>query len=170
MPAACGKVKWSGRIKMNDNVTIGKIKNSFAIQAKNFENSSMNFSKQEYLDYTVNLIGLDRTDAVLEVAAGTCACGRAIAPNVSEVICIDATPALFLNHSMKLSIRESTPIRVGLLPWMELTKTPAEIREEILKLMETELDGGDKTGFEPYREEGQICFNQRWLFMMGIKE
>lgn len=54
----------------------------------------MSFSKQEYLDYTVNAIGLNETDVVLEVAAGTCACGRAIAPNVSDVICIDATPVM----------------------------------------------------------------------------
>ena len=31
------------------------------------------------------------TDIVLEVAAGTCACGRAFAPLVQTVVCLDAT-------------------------------------------------------------------------------
>jgi ubiquinone/menaquinone biosynthesis C-methylase UbiE len=33
-------------------------------------------------------------DSVLEAAAGTCACGRAIAPFVKTITCLDATPAM----------------------------------------------------------------------------
>ena len=73
---------------------IAKIQRSFSTQAINFENKSMHFSKQAYLDYTVKSIELCPADHVLEVAAGTCAIGRAIAPFVSRVTCLDATPSM----------------------------------------------------------------------------
>lgn len=73
---------------------IEKIRSSFSAQAEQFESDKMNFSKKEYLDYTVKLMELNKRDKVLEVAAGTCACGRSIAPLVKEVICLDATDAM----------------------------------------------------------------------------
>jgi ubiquinone/menaquinone biosynthesis C-methylase UbiE len=39
-------------------------------------------------------MGLKETDIVLEAAAGTCACGRSIAPFVVSVKCLDATEAM----------------------------------------------------------------------------
>lgn len=256
------------------NSIINKVQKSFSLQAEKFENKSMSFSKQEYLDYTVNAIGLNDTDDVLEVAAGTCACGRAIAPHVQKVTCLDATcamlekgkaaaqkegignisfqegfvetlpfpaesfdlvitrlsfhhfsemeqpfsemyrvlkkggklvvidmeaaeedlretedhletlrdnshvknrskaefTALFRKYALRITKSESTRIPVGLIPWLELTNTPAAIQAQITALMEAELAGGEKTGFAPYRENGEICFDQRWLFIMGIKE
>lgn len=71
-----------------------KIKKSFTAQAMNFENKNMSFSKQEYLDYTVRSMNLKKDDLVLEAAAGTCACGRSVAPFVKHVVCLDATPAM----------------------------------------------------------------------------
>ena len=79
---------------MSEKQLIDKIKKSFSTQAENFENRAMNFSKQEYLDYTVKTIDLQETDHVLEVASGTCACGRSIAPHVQSVTCVDTTPAM----------------------------------------------------------------------------
>ena len=35
------------------NYKIEKVKKSFSLQAENFENNDMNFSKQEYLDYII---------------------------------------------------------------------------------------------------------------------
>lgn len=49
---------------------------SFAVQAPNFDSKSVNFTKKEYLDYTVDAASPAGTDIVLEIAAGTCACGR----------------------------------------------------------------------------------------------
>ena len=49
---------------------------------------------QEFLDYTVKAMELNKNDTVLEVAAGTCVCGRAIAPFVREVTCLDITPEM----------------------------------------------------------------------------
>jgi len=70
------------------------INQSFENQAKEFENPDMSFSKQEYLDYTMSAIGGKTADNVLEVAAGTCLCGRTLAPKVHRVTCIDATQAM----------------------------------------------------------------------------
>lgn len=70
------------------------VKKSFAIQAANFESSSMNFSKEEYLDDTVSAIGVSANDTILEVAAGTCACGRALAGHAKAVVCLDVTSAM----------------------------------------------------------------------------
>lgn len=71
-----------------------EIQKSFAQQAQKFEERTMSFTKQEYLEYTVSCIRPEKTDAVLEVAAGTCICGRALAPFVQQVICLDMTPAM----------------------------------------------------------------------------
>ena len=78
---------------MNPN-NLSEIQKSFTTQSRNFESKNMNFSKQEYLDYTVQSMNLAKNDCILEAAAGTCACGRSVAPFVKSVICLDATPAM----------------------------------------------------------------------------
>ncbi len=67
------------------------VRKSFAIQAENFDSGKMNFSKAEYLDDMVSRLDLKPAFSGLEVAAGTCACGRAIAPYVKTMTCLDAT-------------------------------------------------------------------------------
>ena len=67
---------------------------AFSRQAGGFESICMNFSNKEYLSYAVSKITPKKTDTVLEVAAETCACGRAIAPYVAKVTCLDMTPAM----------------------------------------------------------------------------
>ena len=71
-----------------------EIQRAFTQQAEGFESEKMNFSKQSYLHEIVLRIDPQETDEVLEVAAGTCACGRAIAPRAGHVICLDMTPAM----------------------------------------------------------------------------
>lgn len=70
------------------------IQKSFTMQAKNFEAKSMNFTKEEYLEHMVSCINPQRSDTVLEVAAGTCICGRSFAPFVKNVTCLDITTAM----------------------------------------------------------------------------
>ena len=70
------------------------IQKSFTGQAKNFETKSMNFTKQEYLEHMVSCANAQRSDTVLEVAAGTCICGRALAPFVKSVTCLDMTTSM----------------------------------------------------------------------------
>ena len=73
---------------------IGAIHLSFGMQAEEFEKPGMNFSNRDYLDYCVRTIEPASTDSVLEVAAGTCACGRSLAPFAQTVTCLDTTPAM----------------------------------------------------------------------------
>ncbi|MBQ9388134.1 MAG: hypothetical protein IJU01_05690 [Lachnospiraceae bacterium] len=58
---------------------LSEINKAFTEQAAGFESDKLHLSKQEYLDYTVMMTAPQKTDTVLEVAAGTCVCGRSIA-------------------------------------------------------------------------------------------
>ena len=73
---------------------LSEINKAFTAQAAGFESEKLHLSKQEYLKYTVKMTAPRKTDSVLEVAAGTCVCGRNIAPYAGQVICLDATPAM----------------------------------------------------------------------------
>lgn len=253
---------------------IKEIQKSFTVQAEHFNDSSMNFSKEDYLEYTVAAASVSKTDCVLEVAAGTCATGRAIAPYAASVACLDVTPAmlesgkqeaekkqlhnmvfvqgeaeklpfldgsfdivisrlafhhftdirkpfkemvrvlrpkgklalidmeaagerlreredeietwrdpshvrnlsreeiqsLFHEHSLKITKCESTKIPVNLCAWMDLTRTPDYMRKKIWKDMQDEIAGNSETGFSPYRKDGAIYFDQRWLLTIGEKQ
>lgn len=73
---------------------LADINRSFAIQAENFESPELNFTKEDYLNHTLSLVAPDKQDLLLEVAAGTCVCGRAFAPFAQMVVCLDATPPM----------------------------------------------------------------------------
>lgn len=260
-------------VKAMEPKNLSDIQKSFAAQAQSFESKSMNFTKQEYLDYTVSSIAPRSTDCVLEAAAGTCACGRSVAPFVNSVVCLDATPAmlavgkeeaakngitnmrfvngfveeipfsdehfdivltrlafhhfadierpfsemsrvlkqdgklvvidmeaaalelrevedkietlrdhshvknrskqefahLFEKHGYIITKQESTAIPVQLKAWLALTGTPENTEKEITALMEDDMRGGKPTGFDPYRKDGEIYFDQRWLLMIGTR-
>ena len=66
---------------------LDKIQKSFTTQSQNH----VVYSKGAY-DDTVRCLNLTKDDYVLDAAAGTCAFGRAAAPFVKTVICLDATP------------------------------------------------------------------------------
>ena len=250
-----------------------KINQSFEIQAQNFENKEVNFTKEEYLDYTLSCVSPNNLDMMLEVAAGTCVCGRSFAPHVQSVVCLDATlPMLnigkekadnnhlnnmvfmrgyaeelpFLNESfdivfsrlafhhftnadtvfsemirvlrpggklvlidmeaaeeelrdiedkietmrdpshvrnmsksemlnlfaangLSLSKCDQKDIQQKLESWLALTNTPKNIQNKITEKMKDEINGGEKTGFHPYMENGNIYFNQKWILIIGSK-
>ena len=54
--------------------TLEDINRSFAIQAPSFESKALNFTKEEYLNYTLSCVAPSRQDAVLEAAAWHKAC------------------------------------------------------------------------------------------------
>lgn len=252
---------------------IEKIHQSFEQQAKKFDTTQYHLSKKEYTDYLLRSVNGTETDVVLEVAAGTAICGRALAPFVEKVVCVDATSAMleagrkkadenqikniefveglaeqlpfedetfdivitrlafhhfaiakepfqemkrvlkkggklvvwdleateeslreiddkienmrdpshnrilskkeFLDlyaNEFEMELVESKEIPVNLEGWMNLTDTPEPIRKEINELMEKDLQKEIQTGFFPYRKEGQIYFNHRWLLLIGIKK
>ena len=71
---------------MNHNDTV---RQSFKKQAERF--AAYHMSKTEYTDYLIKRIGAKGTEHALEVAAGTCICGRALAPFVKDITCLDLT-------------------------------------------------------------------------------
>lgn len=71
---------------MNYNDTV---RQSFKKQAEKF--TAYHMSKTEYTDYLIRRIGAKGTEHALEVAAGTCICGRALAPYVKDITCLDLT-------------------------------------------------------------------------------
>lgn len=73
-------------LKINHNDTVKK---SFKKQAEKF--SAYHMSKTEYTDYLMKRIGAKKTEHALEVAAGTCICGRALASFVKDITCLDLT-------------------------------------------------------------------------------
>lgn len=73
---------------------IAEIQKAFGEQAAGFNGAGYHLSKAEYTDYMVKRTNTRKTDKLLEVAAGTCICGRAFAPQVAQVTCLDATPAM----------------------------------------------------------------------------
>lgn len=68
------------------------VKESFGRQAAKF--AAYHMSKAEYTDYLVRKINAAGTEKALEVAAGTCICGRALAPHVKTMDCLDFTEAM----------------------------------------------------------------------------
>ena len=54
-----------------------EVKKSFGTQAEKF--ASYHMSKAEYTDYLIRSIQAKGNEHALEVAAGTCICGRAVA-------------------------------------------------------------------------------------------
>ena len=73
-------------------------------------------------------------------------------------------------NDFDLQTEEITYVPVNLQSWMNLTDTPSDIQEDIVRRMAEEINGGDKTGFYPYIKEGEICFDHRWLLLVGIKK
>ena len=64
-----------------------EVKKSFGTQAEKF--ASYHMSKAEYTDYLIRSIQAKGNEHALEVAAGTCICGRAVAPYVKDITCLE---------------------------------------------------------------------------------
>lgn len=76
---------------------------------------------------------------------------------------------LFGTHGLAIEKCETTEMPQRLENWLALTRTPEPIQRKITERMRSELEGGEKTGFSPYVENGTICFNQKWLLLIGRK-
>ncbi len=252
---------------------IKELQKAFSIQAENFDSVKYHLSKKEYLDYLVAKTSPRMTDNILEVAAGTGVCARALAPYAAHIICVDATPAmlkagktecdkeginnitmmtgyaeelpflddsfdivvtrlsfhhfvnpeiifaemrrvlrpdgklvimdmvpgdetlrdeidrietlrdpshvrditlseikdLYLKNKMTIDMQEQTDIPVSLTGWMELTKTPEDVKKEIIALMNKDIDGTYSTGFAPYLNNDEIYFTHHWVLNVGRK-
>lgn len=252
---------------------VEKIQNAFTVQSKHFETHKANFTNKEYLDSVISEVQPQKTDSVLEVAAGTCVCGRAFAPYALQVTCLDLTSAMlsvgkeqaekqgirnmifvtgdagelpFLDNSFDIVISrlafhhfpdadrpfsemtrvlksggkfifidmeaaeenlrtiqdeietmrdpshvrnlsktemlklfsdshlivekcDTTKISKNLAEWMDFTKTPMRVRRDITSRLTDDLEGRCKTGFWPYQTNEGICFDHRWIMIIGRK-
>ncbi len=73
---------------------IKEIHESFAQQSKTFDTTPMNVSRREHMAHMIEMLSPLNRDSILEVAAGTCACGRALAETAAAVTCLDTTPEM----------------------------------------------------------------------------
>lgn len=89
-------------------------------------------------------------------------------PSHTRILSRSEFEALFA-ESFDLLVEETTLVPVRLQSWMALTDTPMDVQQDIVALMEADLAGGAPTGFAPYRKEGEIHFDHRWLLMIGVK-
>ena len=78
--------------------------------------------------------------------------------------------ALYEKNGFRVQCCEACGVPVRLQSWLELTKTPKSMQKEICGLMQEELRGGKKTGFEPYRKGEEVYFKQKWILLTGEKE
>ena len=76
---------------------------------------------------------------------------------------------LFAMHNLSVEKCERTEMKQNLKSWLALTKTSEQIQVEITERMKNDINGTEKTGFSPYIEDGEICFNQKWVLMIGRK-
>lgn len=78
--------------------------------------------------------------------------------------------ALYEAHGLSVEACEVVRMPVHLDAWMQHTDTPPAAQSLICRQMEEELSGGAKTGFSPYRREGEILFDQKWTLCIGRKQ
>lgn len=256
---------------MNDNLDL--IKTEFTKQAPLFNAYQETGTKQAFNVKAIEQMSLNGTENVLEIAAGTCAFGRMIAPHVANITELDATAAMlaigrqenekvnihnadyvigtaeqlpFENGSFDIVIsrlafhhfvnadivfnemrrvlksggkiviadmvarnepygniadeyerlrdpshvrcltekevisladkygftvlyKSLTVIPMDLNSWMNLTKTPQGIKDKITADMLADINGGKKTGFEPYLKNDKIMFNHKWGLLICRK-
>ena len=76
---------------------------------------------------------------------------------------------LYAANGISLKTQEQTDIPVSLKAWMELTKPEEEIRAKIRSMMQNDMDGSCKTGFDPYITDDGMYFNQHWVMNISIK-
>ena len=70
------------------------VRKSFGIQSEKF--ATYHMSKTEYTDYLIQKTEAKGNEHALEVAAGTCICGRALAPYVKDITCLDLTEEMLI--------------------------------------------------------------------------
>ena len=240
---------------------IETVRREFTKQAKNFDSYQTMFSKEEFNALAIKQMRLTGKEKALEVAAGTCAFGRAIAPHVAmlkigrehgekagvsnaEYVLAEAEHLPFADDTFDIVVsrlafhhfadakevmremcrvlktggklvivdmaarqehlRETadgyerlrdpshvkclsetefealaaycgvvkdytylTRIPVKLSAWLDLTGVRGDARNKIVSAMKDDIAGITQTGFEPYKQDGEIMFDHRWFLYIG---
>jgi ubiquinone/menaquinone biosynthesis C-methylase UbiE len=63
----------------------------------------------------------------------------------------------------------SREVEEAVLEWMDFSRTPEEDREEILRALNGELEGGSPTGLAPHVRDSVLYFSQRDAAVVGRK-
>ncbi|MFD1825431.1 class I SAM-dependent methyltransferase [Mumia zhuanghuii] len=71
-----------------------RLRASFTAQADTFEEPTLNAAFTSALDWVVEAAQPHAGDQCLDLASGTGLVGRALAPHVAHVTCVDSTPAM----------------------------------------------------------------------------
>ena len=66
--------------------------------------------------------------------------------------------ALYQTHDLPVECCEAVKHAV-LQKWLDHTQTPQEVQMDIVRQMEREITGGEKTDFAPYYRDGKIQFD-----------
>ena len=75
----------------------------------------------------------------------------------------------FRLFGMEVISARSRVLENEFVEWMDFSLTEKQHREEILRAVHAELDGGPKTGLGAYEEDSVLCFNQLGLSIVGRK-
>lgn len=141
------------------------IQESFTAQAKDFESPTMNFSKAEYLEYTLTHIEPGINDKVLEVAAGTCICGRKIAPRAQSVVCVDATPAM-----LNIGREEAAKCKLSNISFVEGLAEELPFPDETFDIVMTRLSFHHFTEMErPFSEMNRVLKKNGKLVIIDME-
>ena len=78
----------------------------FKKQARGFDSKKFNYNRLSFLNKVLKYLEPSKTDTLLEVAAGTGACGRFFSKHVSHVLCLDATLPM-LKEALRLNTKKN---------------------------------------------------------------
>lgn len=90
-------------------------------------------------------------------------------PSHSRCLTIEDFYALAQKYNMEVEHCSITTIPMNLKSWMDLTDVEPERKEQIKKVMQLDINGGQKTGFQPYMKDDEIMFDHQWVLLICKK-
>lgn len=72
-------------------------------------------------------------------------------------------------YNLQIAELEKTSFAVSVKEWLALTQTTEKNRNIILNTFEEELRNGTLSGFFPYKNDGELFYNQHWIMVVGTK-
>jgi len=88
------------------------IRKEFSKQASSFGDNELTLSSQDILDWSVEILSLEKDFRVLDVAAGTGHLSRAMALHAREVVAIDITPKMIAHAREEATRSDLTNISI----------------------------------------------------------
>ena len=89
-------------IVMKKPTNLHLLTKEFKKQARGFDFDRFNYNRESFLNKVLKYLNPNKTDTLLEVAAGTGACGRFFSKHVHHVLCLDATLPM-LEEALRLN-------------------------------------------------------------------